>query len=349
MSLSVMWKLLHVFVRMRRGLPTFVSFNSLNSCNQACPMCAVWRQGGERLSVAEIEPIFRDLKNFGFLVVGISGGEPFLREDLFEIFSLLDRIGFFYTTTTNGTLLTEEAIDRIRSARQLLQLAVSLDSLQPSVYGQLRGRPLLPVVLNNLERLAQAELPFPVKINMTMNRLNYRETYDLLEYAKARNLYLSVFPVNQGAGFLHRHHTSQFNTTESEGREMADIFRDLARLRRLGEPLWEYSGFYDQAADYVTGRPMGRCDAGRLYIDIGADGWVGACIDRERLACLRTTSVEEAMRLVNTQDQRILACSEETPCCYTCTCNISLTSANLAAFFRETVRVRVRRLRRSRT
>lgn len=344
MSLAQLPKLLRVFWKMRRGLPTFVSFNSLNACNQACPMCAVWRRDGEMLSVEELAPIFADLKRFGLLVTEISGGEPFLRKDIYQLFALLDRLGFLYTTATNGTLLTAEGIEQLRQARGLLQVALSLDSLDRETYARLRGRDLLPVALKNLDLLIAARLEAPVKINLVMNRINYRETLDFLSFARERGIYLSVFPVNQGDGFFHRHSDPQFVATPEERNEMAEIFLKLAELRLAGEPLWEYSGFYRQAADYVLGRPVGPCDAGRLYLDLNADGQVAVCLDREGVGDIRKESMAELWRRLHAQKDAVRACSAETPCFYTCTYNVSITARHQAAFLGETARVRWRRL-----
>ena len=129
---------------------------------------------------------------------------------------------------------------------------------------------------------------------------------------------------------------------------MADIFRELARLRRQGEPLWEFSGFYEQAADYVLGLPVGPCDAGRLYLDLHADGKLAACIDQPAFADLRTEPVPDALQRLDAQNGHIRRCSTETPCCYTCTCNVSLTARHLFAFLRETALVRWRASRRAR-
>jgi MoaA/NifB/PqqE/SkfB family radical SAM enzyme len=343
MRLSAILKMLRIFWRMRRLRPTFVSFNSLNSCNQACPMCAVWRRGGDMLTVAEMEPIFRDLKQFGFLVTEISGGEPFLRQDIYEVFAMLDRLGFLYTAATNGTLLTSAGIDRLRHARGLLQLAVSIDSLDPATYARLRGRDLLPVALSNLDQLIAAGLKVPLKINLVLNRINYRETFAFLEFAKARGLYLSVFPVNLGEGFPHRHIDDQYLATAQEREEMAAVFVELARLRRAGEPLWEYSGFYQRAADYVRGNPVGPCDAGRLYINLDADGQASVCLDREGVGDLRKNSIRELWYRLEEEHEKITDCSENTPCFYTCTYNVSITARNQAAFLLETARVRLRR------
>jgi len=322
--------------------PTFVSFNSLNACNEACPMCSVWRRDGGMLSIAEMEPIFRDLRSFGFMVTEVTGGEPFLREDIHDVFALLDRLGFLYTVASNGTLFTAAGIELLRSAKGLLQLAVSIDSLDRATYERLRGRDLLLVVLHNLELLRAAKLPFPVKINMVMNRINYRETFTFLEFAKSRGICLSVFPVNQGEGFFHRHSDPQFTASEDEQHRMAEIFRELARLRRGGEPLWEYSGYYERAADYVLGIPVGPCDAGNMYIDLNADGQVAVCPDHEGAGDLRRTGIGQLWRSLEAGQEKIKMCSRDTPCFYTCTYAISITARNLFAFLRETARVKGR-------
>ena len=312
-------------------------------------MCSVWRRGGGMLSIEEMEPIFRDLRSFGFMVTEISGGEPFLREDIYDIFALLDQLGFLYTTATNGTLINANGIERLRSAEGLLQLAVSLDSLDSPTYERLRGRDFLPVVLQNLDLLLAAKLSFPVKLNLVMNRINYRETFAFLEFAKARGINLSVFPINQGEGFLHRHSDSQFRASPDERHQMAKIFRELARLRRAGEPLLEYSGFYELAADYVLGKPVGPCDAGKMYIDLNADGQVAVCLDHDGVGDLRQNSIRKLWPMLKSQNEKIKACYTGTPCFYTCTYNISLTARNEWAFLYETACVRIRQLLKRRT
>ncbi len=325
--------------------PTFVSYNISNVCNEACPMCSVWQRGSvKELSVSDMERIFLDLKRFGFMVAEISGGEPFLRRDLFDAFAMLDRIGFLYTTATNGTLLTPESIKRLSSCQGLLQLAVSIDSLDRVTYQRLRGRDLLPKLLENIDLLAQAGLPMPVKLNLVMNRFNYRETMAILAYAASRKLALSVFPVNLGDGFLHRSNPHEYLPNPVERREMAELFRELARMRRRGESLWEYSGFYEKAADYVEGRPVGPCDAGALYMDLHAGGDISVCVDQPVIADLRGNSIADIWPKLMAQREAVLSCSTTTPCFYTCTYNISITARNEASFFRETASVALRRL-----
>ncbi|WP_052263259.1 radical SAM protein [Geobacter pickeringii] len=341
-------KLLRILWRMHRKAPTFVSFNVSDRCNEACPMCAVWREPGPELPVPELERIFADLGRFGLMVVEVSGGEPFLRSDIFEVFALLDRLGFLYTTTTNGTIVTDEILGRLRRAEGLLQLAVSLDSLDRAVYARLRGGDLLPQVLRNLDTIAAAALPRPVKLNLTLGRHNVREALELLRFARERGFYLSVFPVNTGHGFAHRAADPLHEASAAEREEMAALFRELARLRRAGEPLWEYSGFYELAADYVLGKGGGLCDAGELYVDLRTEGRLAVCVDQPAFADLRRESVAAAWPRIAGERERIRQCAGETPCCYTCTANVSLTAGHQLSFLLETARVRWRRRREGR-
>jgi hypothetical protein len=126
---------------------------------------------------------------------------------------------------------------------------------------------------------------------------------------------------------------------------MAALFRELARLRREGEPLWEYSGFYELAADYVLGRGSKVCDAGELYVDLRVDGRLAVCVDQPAFADLRRESVASAWPRIVREEERVKQCAGETPCCYTCTTNLSLTSGHLVSFLLETARVRWRRRR----
>jgi len=77
-----------------RDLPFDLEFAVTNRCNLRCIQCDIWRYYEENpekieteLKITEIDKIFSAYR--GFSVVGITGGEPFLREDLPEIVRIL--------------------------------------------------------------------------------------------------------------------------------------------------------------------------------------------------------------------------------------------------------------------
>jgi MoaA/NifB/PqqE/SkfB family radical SAM enzyme len=329
-----------------RRRPLVASVNVTNRCTERCPMCSVWRTELPEMKTERLLAAFAELRRFGIRIVEISGGEPFLRPDLGEIVAALDRHGFLYTLTTNATVLPEGTIETLRRGRGLLQLAVSLDSLDPQRYALLRGADLLPRVLENLERLAAARMPAPLKLNVTVSRINVDDVPMILEFARERGMSLSAFPVNVGAGFHHRDSSPLFVPTEEERKRLADLFRDLSARRRRGEPLWEYSGFYDLAAEYVEGKIPGACAAGDLYLDLRADGGVAPCVDLPAVGTIGDGELETVWRKMKAACAAgIERCWRETPCCYTCTYNLITTKRNRLRFFMETVRLHLGRRR----
>jgi radical SAM protein with 4Fe4S-binding SPASM domain len=72
------------------------------------------------------------------MAVHFSGGEPLLRKDLFDLVSYARGLGLQTRVNTNGILLTEENVKRLKDAG-LTECGVSLDSADPAVHNRFRG------------------------------------------------------------------------------------------------------------------------------------------------------------------------------------------------------------------
>ena len=84
-------------------------------CNEHCRHCGShcgdYREE-RRLSGEEIKGFLDQVKadfDLSEIQLCITGGEPLLREDFFEIMAHANRLGFSWGMTTNGTLITENA------------------------------------------------------------------------------------------------------------------------------------------------------------------------------------------------------------------------------------------------
>jgi cyclic pyranopterin phosphate synthase len=331
---SVLW-------RLRRGRLTFASVNLLNRCNQACPMCAVHGGPDVQLTLPDLTRAFDALVGGGVRVVELSGGEPFLRRDLAAVVAALDDRDLLYAFNTNGTAIDPEGLEALASGRGLLQVALSLDSLDRQRYRLLRGRDLLPQALEGLDRLQAALGGGTLKLNMALSRHNRPELPDLLALVRARGVFLSVFPVNQGPG-VHRSDGGGFEATAAEREQMAAAFERLARLRRRGAPLWEPAAFYRAAAAYLRGGPNRPCGAGRLYLDVRADGTVAPCVDLPSVATLDDLVGGRAWAALEAAQPAVDRCRAETPCCYTCTVNLAESGRHPVAVAAETALVLLR-------
>ncbi|MBC8511421.1 MAG: radical SAM protein [Dehalococcoidia bacterium] len=108
-----------------------VVWNCTRRCNLRCVHC--YSSAGnvdspEALNTEEGKSFIRDLTDFGVPVVLFSGGEPLLREDIFELADFAREQGMRTVLSTNGTLITEEVAEKIRDVG-FAEAGISLDGI----------------------------------------------------------------------------------------------------------------------------------------------------------------------------------------------------------------------------
>ena len=93
-----------------------VIWNLIRRCNLTCKHCysiSADRDFPGELSTREVFQVMDDLRAFGVPVLILSGGEPLLRSDIFDISHRARDMGFYVGLSTNGTLIDETNIDAI--------------------------------------------------------------------------------------------------------------------------------------------------------------------------------------------------------------------------------------------
>jgi cyclic pyranopterin phosphate synthase len=136
----------------------------------------------ELLSFEEIARVSRVFATLGVRKLRLTGGEPLLRKDLWELVKLLRRIpDVELALTTNGALLAEQAA-RLRAAG-LDRVTVSLDSLDEQVFRAMNDTPVSPErVLQGIAAAEAAGLR-PLKINMVVKKgVNDHEVVSLARH-----------------------------------------------------------------------------------------------------------------------------------------------------------------------
>ncbi len=109
-----------------------VIWNLIRRCNLTCKHCysiSADHNFPNELSTDEVFKVIDDLKAFGVPVLILSGGEPLLRPDIYEISTYAKQKGFYVGLSTNGTLINEDNIDRI-AAMEYNYVGISLDGLK---------------------------------------------------------------------------------------------------------------------------------------------------------------------------------------------------------------------------
>jgi len=108
-----------------------VIWNLIRRCNLTCKHCysisADTNFPGE-LSYEQVCTVMDDLRDFRVPVLILSGGEPLLRPDIYDIAKRAKAKGFYVGLSSNGTLIDENNIDRIAEC-DFNYVGVSLDGL----------------------------------------------------------------------------------------------------------------------------------------------------------------------------------------------------------------------------
>lgn len=182
--------------------PSMLEVELSNRCNLECVMCdgelsSLIRRNREQrppLDVPYDERLVADVAAVlpGLQELRINGGEPLLQP---LVFALLDEVARLrpdlpVTIATNGTVLN----DRVRRAMEgcALHFNVSIDSLRPERYAEIRVHSDLARVLRHLEELQDYCRRHDRRLSIMVNpmRVNWDEMPEMLHWCEQRDLFL---------------------------------------------------------------------------------------------------------------------------------------------------------------
>ena len=109
-----------------------VIWNLIRRCNLTCKHCYATSADKDfpgELSTEQVYAVMDDLKAYGVPVLILSGGEPLMRPDIFEISRRAKAMGFYVGLSSNGTLIGEDNIEQIRDVGYDY-VGVSLDGMR---------------------------------------------------------------------------------------------------------------------------------------------------------------------------------------------------------------------------
>jgi len=108
-----------------------VVWNCTSACNLKCVHCyseGLTTDRASELTTAQAKEMIHDLAAFGVPVLLFSGGEPLMRDDIFELASRAQQAGIRTVLSTNGTLITSAMARKIRETG-FAYVGISLDGV----------------------------------------------------------------------------------------------------------------------------------------------------------------------------------------------------------------------------
>ena len=164
-----------------------------NRCNKRCSHCYQENYNGKEFPLDTLKKIVYEYlellheynKSNSQSIKGqinITGGEPFIREDIWELLDLFRHYKkhFDFGVLTNGSLLNEEVVKRLKNYNPRM-VQVSLDG-NKETHDKIRGANSYNEVIKALSLLKKYNIYSLV--SFTANNVNYREFKQVVKTAK---------------------------------------------------------------------------------------------------------------------------------------------------------------------
>lgn len=192
-----------------------VIWNLVRRCNLMCKHCysiSADTDFPNELDTAQVFEVMEDLKRFKVPVLILSGGEPLLRPDIFEIAHHAKEMGFYTALSTNGTLIDEQNIDKI-AAVGFDYLGISIDGIRETHDQFRRKEGAYDESMHGLRLCRDAGIKVGLRFTMTQdNAEELPQLLDLMVEERINKFYFSHLNY-AGRGNKNREDDVFLNTT----------------------------------------------------------------------------------------------------------------------------------------
>jgi radical SAM protein with 4Fe4S-binding SPASM domain len=212
-----------------------VIWNLVRRCNLTCKHCyslSADKAFAGELTTDEAFSVMDDLKRFRVPVLILSGGEPLLRPDIFELAQHAKAMGFYVALSSNGTLINEKNIAAI-AACDFDYVGVSLDGMA-AIHDQFRRMAgAFQKSLHGIRLCRERGIKLGVRFTLTRdNAGDLPALLQLVEDEGIARFYLSHLNY-AGRGNKHRGDDAHLRMT----REAMDLLFDKAwQSAQIGQP-----------------------------------------------------------------------------------------------------------------
>jgi radical SAM protein with 4Fe4S-binding SPASM domain len=256
--------------------PYIVSWNITKRCNLSCGHCYIDAGQPEEpeLTTAECKTLIDELSamNKSMMLI-ITGGEPMIRPDVYELAGHAASAGFITVLGTNGTLVTSESARLLKDAG-LRGAGISIDSPAPAGHDSFRGSEgAWSKAAGALGLLREAGIE--TQLDVTVMDSNYADLERFVDLgaelgAKAVNFFFLVCTGRAMKTFIS---TANYDAALRKIAELSKSEKRLMARARCAPHI--YRIMHEGGARIQSG--MRGCLAGRSYMRIDPYGNVTAC------------------------------------------------------------------------
>ena len=171
-----------------------VIWNLVRRCNLTCKHCYATSADKDfpgELDTQQVFAVMDDLKAFGVPVLILSGGEPLMRPDIFEISKRAKSQGFYVGLSSNGTLIDEDSIGRVAEVGYDY-VGISIDGMRETHDRFRRKQGAFEESLRGIRLCVEAGLKVGLRFTLTQDNADeLPDLLNLMEQERVNKFYLS--------------------------------------------------------------------------------------------------------------------------------------------------------------
>ena len=282
-----------------------------NRCNLRCKMCDQWKTDpailSQELTTREWFSFIDSASRMHAAVIIITGGEPLLRGDIFDILEYIRKKGIASHLCTNGTLLNEVTVNRLKDSK-LSSISISLDSEFAEIHNEMREVDCFDTVVKGIKLLRRTMSKANIGINFLITKRNFRNIDGMVSFAENLGVNQIKFaPIH--TNLQHRHkdfsNLGYFLFTQDDLSQLRHEIDKLISAASQTKLLTTSLSFMEGIPNlYDTQYVRLPCYAGYISCAVDALGWVSPCEDIDGDENLRNKSLEEIWKSSSFQQLR---------------------------------------------
>ncbi len=273
--------------------PFLVVWNFTNACNLRCRHCYqnASKPTPDELSTAEALKAVDRMAEAGVAYVAMSGGEPLIRRDFFEVAKRIKDNEMAFSLATNGTLLTKENVKKLADL-DCLFIQVSLDGATPETHNSFRGTQSFEKTIQGIKNAVESGIT--VGIATTVTKHNLGEVPDIINLAEELRadifMHYNFIPTGRGRDIIaldlspyERENLLKRMASEIWERKVSLLSTAPQYSRVCGQmsavSLTHFDTFGQRNEDLgFLAEFVGGCGTGRLYCALQPNGDITPCV-----------------------------------------------------------------------
>lgn len=263
-----------------------------SECNLKCKMCDFWkRKEKARLSISNIKKVLKSKSASTIKDIAITGGEPFLRDDINEIFETIRNLKpcADIDMSTNG-ILTDQIISFFReNIKNPPRIIISIDGIeQHDIQRGISGS--LEKSIDTIKKLKELSSHIDITIKMTITDTNYTEIEKVYKLSKELSVSFELKPVENNYSYTNK--TKAINTTFST--EKIDIIKE--QTNKIMDDMKSRgidTSFIERIVPFLHNNTDFNCNCPERNTIILPSGDVYSCLHKKRIGNIKDQEFDD--------------------------------------------------------